>query len=108
MKSSLMPLKETTARRRFLWNGSAEITAEIDLQAGREVPIEIEFSSEGAILMLGCRIGLRAIMERDLLREAEDLAAKSDAAVVHRELVTGKQKEETETRFPPRQSKSTH
>ena len=66
----------------FFGMGSAEITAEIDLQAGREVPIEIEFSSEGAILMLGCRIGLKPIMERDLLQEAEDLAAKSDAAVV--------------------------
>ena len=66
----------------FFGMGSAEITAEIDLQAGREVPIEIEFSSEGAILMLGCRIGLKPIMERDLLQEAEDLAAKSDVAVV--------------------------
>ncbi len=66
----------------FFGMGSAEIVKDVELTAGEEVPIEIHFSSEGAVLMLGCRIGLKPVMDRDLLAEAEETAAETDAAIV--------------------------
>jgi len=66
----------------FFGMGSAEIIGEINLKAGTEVPIEIQFSSEGGILMLGCRIGLKPVMERDLIAEAEEIAKQADVALV--------------------------
>ena len=66
----------------FFGMGSAEIIGEINLTADTEVPIEIQFSSEGGILMLGSRIGLKPVMERDLIAEAEEIAANADVALV--------------------------
>lgn len=66
----------------FFGMGSAEIIGEVNLNADTEVSIEIQFSSEGGILMLGSRIGLKPVMERDLIAEAEKIASNADVALV--------------------------
>ena len=66
----------------FFGMGSAEITGELNLIAGAEAELEIQFSSEGGILMLGTRIGLKPVMERDLITEAEEIATHADVALV--------------------------
>ena len=66
----------------FFGLGSAEITGTINLEADTPVDLIIEYSSEGGVMILGCRVGLRALGERDLVGEAVEVAASADAAVV--------------------------
>ncbi|MFV2039789.1 MAG: glycoside hydrolase family 3 C-terminal domain-containing protein, partial [Acidimicrobiales bacterium] len=66
----------------FFGMGSVEICADVQLEAGRAVEVTIEFSSLDAALLAGVRIGLTDLRERDLLGEAEALAAESDVAIV--------------------------
>ena len=66
----------------FFGFGSIEMSADIDLEAGEAVTVEIEFTNEGAILLAGVIVGGKAIVERDLVGEAAALAAECDVAVV--------------------------
>jgi len=66
----------------FFGLGSAEITGAINLEAATPVELKIEYSSEGGVMILGCRVGLRALGERDLVGEAVEVAASADATVV--------------------------
>ncbi len=61
---------------------SAEITAELELEAGTTHTLEIEYSSRDGVLLLGCRLGITTQSDRDLLGEAELAAASCDAAIV--------------------------
>lgn len=66
----------------FFGFGSVEIEADLDLEAGRSYELTVEYSNRGAVLLAGVRLGLVATVERDLLGEAERVAAECDAAVV--------------------------
>ena len=62
--------------------GSVEITAGVELEAGRPIEVVLEFSSRDAVLLSGATLGLVALVEEDLLGRAVELAEKSDLAVV--------------------------
>ncbi len=66
----------------FFGFGSEEISVDVELSAGVAVTLEIEFVPTGAVLLSGLRLGLTSQVERDLLTEAEGLAAESDVALV--------------------------
>ncbi len=66
----------------FFGFGSVEIEAMVDLEAGRDHELVIEYSNQGAVLLAGMRLGVVATVEQDLLGDAERLAADCDAAVV--------------------------
>lgn len=66
----------------FFGFGSIELSNDIDLVAGRETTVEIEFCNEGAVLLAGVIVGCKALVERDLLGEAVALAQECDVAVV--------------------------
>lgn len=66
----------------FFGFGTIEMSADIDLVAGAETVVEIEFCNEGAILLAGLIVGCKALVERDLLGEAVALAKECDVALV--------------------------
>jgi beta-glucosidase len=66
----------------FFGMGSVEIPAAIDLEAGVSIDLVVEFCNRDAILLSGFRLGLRALVEENLLERAVDLAAASAVAVV--------------------------
>jgi beta-glucosidase len=66
----------------FFGAGSAEKTAEIRLTAGQPVEIVVEYSSQGAAMMRGLRLGAMLVVPQDAIARAAELAAASDAALV--------------------------
>ncbi len=66
----------------FFGFASEEIEAVVDLVAGRPVEVVLEATNRDAVLLAGAQVGLVSLVERDLLAEAEELAATSDVAVV--------------------------
>lgn len=66
----------------FFGMGSVVISAEVQLTAGRETPIVIEYSSRDSFMLCGARVGLKSQVDRDLIAEAEEAAAAADVAVV--------------------------
>ena len=66
----------------FFGMGSEVISAEVQLTAGRETPIVIEYSSRDSFMLCGARVGLKSQVDRDLIAEAEEAAAAADVAVV--------------------------
>jgi beta-glucosidase len=66
----------------FFGLGTAEIEASTRLEAGTPVDLVVEFSNENATLLAGATIGLASLVDRDLLTEAETVAADADVAIV--------------------------
>ena len=66
----------------FFGMGSEVISAEVQLTAGRETPIVIEYSSRDSFMLCGARVGLKSQVDRDLIAEAEEAAAAANVAVV--------------------------
>ena len=66
----------------FYGTGSAERSAEIALEAGRPVELEVLYASEGARGIVGLRCGAGLPEPEDLLERAVAAAAGADAAVV--------------------------
>jgi len=66
----------------FFGFGSIELSADVDLVAGGETIVEIEFRNEGATLLAGVIVGCKAMVERDLLGEAVAAAGAADVALV--------------------------
>ncbi len=66
----------------FFGFGSVEIAARVELDAGAPVEVELEYANREAPLLGGAVLGVVALAPRDLLGEAEALAAGCDAAVV--------------------------
>lgn len=62
--------------------GSVELEALVELTAGRTVEVEVEYSSEGAFVLHGCKVGHRPPEDVDLLGRAVAAAAAADVAVV--------------------------
>ncbi len=66
----------------FFGMGSEVISAPVQLTAGRETSIVIEYSSRDSFMLCGVRVGVKSQVERDLIAEAVEAAAAADAAVV--------------------------
>ena len=66
----------------FFGMGSEVISASVQLTAGQEVAIDIEYSSRDSFMLCGARVGLKSQVERDLIGEAVEAAAATDVAVV--------------------------
>ena len=66
----------------FFGMGSEVIYAPVQLIAGRETAIVIEYSSRDGFMLCGVRVGLKSQVERDLIAEAVETAAAADVAVV--------------------------
>ena len=66
----------------FFGMGSEVITSPVQLTAGRETPIVIEYSSRDSFMLCGVRVGLKSQVDRDLIAEAVETAAAADVAVV--------------------------
>ncbi|MEM7129160.1 MAG: glycoside hydrolase family 3 C-terminal domain-containing protein [Chloroflexota bacterium] len=67
----------------FFGMGSAEVTYEVDLQAGQEVELVIEYSKSGTMPLSIFRVGCLPPMVEDTIGEAVALAAQSDIALVY-------------------------
>lgn len=66
----------------FFGMGSEVISAPVQLTAGQETPIVIEYSSRDSFMLCGARVGLKSQVDRDLIAEAEEAAAAANVAVV--------------------------
>lgn len=66
----------------FFGMGSVVLSASVQLTAGQETPIVIEYSSRDSFMLCGARVGVKSQVERDLIAEAEEAAAAADVAVV--------------------------
>ncbi len=66
----------------FFGFGTIELSADVDLVAGEQTVVEVEFRNEGAILLAGVIVGCKALVERDLVGEAVAVAKSCDVAVV--------------------------
>ncbi len=66
----------------FFGMGSIEIVAEVEMAAGTSHDIVFEYTNQDAVLLGGCRLGIVELVQRDLLGEAEALAADCDIAIV--------------------------
>jgi len=66
----------------FFSLGSQEAEGAFDLVAGQAVDIEIQYAAEGAVILMGAKIGLRPPLERDLMGDALKAAAAADAVVM--------------------------
>ncbi|HEX5265993.1 MAG TPA: glycoside hydrolase family 3 C-terminal domain-containing protein [Acidimicrobiales bacterium] len=66
----------------FFGLGSQEVDAAVDLAAGTEVEIVVEYSAEGAPAVHAWTIGCARPLPADLMERAEAVAAAADVAVV--------------------------
>ncbi|MGI9603946.1 MAG: beta-glucosidase H [Acidimicrobiales bacterium] len=66
----------------FFGMGSAEVTADVDLEQGRPVRLLIEYSSAGAVILNAANVGCRPPVPVDIIDRAVTAAAGADAAIV--------------------------
>jgi beta-glucosidase len=66
----------------YFGTGSAEVTAHVDLVAGQTYELQVDYSSEGASLLAGMRLGYLPPVGEDSIQRAVALAARSDVALL--------------------------
>jgi beta-glucosidase len=66
----------------FWGGGSTEATGQIEAKAGDRRELRLDYTSRGARGALGLRLGYLPPMADDLIREAEQVAAESEVALV--------------------------
>jgi beta-glucosidase len=66
----------------FFGLGSEEVTADVDLEAGQTVDVEIEYSTRESAVVHGVKIGCRRPVPPDLMDRAESVARAADVVVV--------------------------
>jgi beta-glucosidase len=66
----------------FFSMGSVEVEATVQLQGGESIDLEIQYSSESAILLHGVQIGHKPPMASDALDRAVAVAGEADAVVM--------------------------
>jgi beta-glucosidase len=71
-----------TPGQAFFGLGSAEVRADVVLEAGRTAVIVVEFSNEGRAMLGGLKVGCMPALPPDLLERAVACAAAADVAVV--------------------------
>jgi hypothetical protein len=62
--------------------GSAEVVARVELTAGRTYDLRVDYSSQGATLLTGVRLGYLPPVAEDSIARAATLAGRSDVALV--------------------------
>ena len=62
--------------------GSVEAEAFVDLTAGATVEVVVDYSSKGAVILHGCKVGHEPPADLDLMQLAVAAAADADVAVV--------------------------
>lgn len=62
--------------------GSTEVTAQVNLEAGTTYDLRLEYSSQGATMLAGVRLGHMPPVAGDAIERAAALAARSDVALV--------------------------
>jgi beta-glucosidase len=62
--------------------GSTEVTTRVDLAAGKTYELRVDYSSQGATLLTGVRLGYLPPVAEDSIARATALAARSDVALV--------------------------
>ncbi|MCW2601322.1 MAG: bglB [Frankiales bacterium] len=62
--------------------GSIEVEALVDLSAGQDVEVVVDYSTEGSVILHGVKVGYQPPMTGDLLDRAVAAAARADVAVV--------------------------
>lgn len=62
--------------------GSIEVQAEVDLVAGQQVEVIVDYSTEGSVILHGVKVGYRPPAADDLLDRAVAAAAAADVAVL--------------------------
>jgi beta-glucosidase len=66
----------------FFGLGSAEVAAQVELEAGRAYAVEIDYAREGAPFVAGLRVGCLPPVPEGAIARAAELARDCDAAVV--------------------------
>jgi beta-glucosidase len=66
----------------FYGAGSREKSAQVPLEAGRELRLEVEYANEGSPVLAGLRAACLVPLPEDALERAARAAARADAAVV--------------------------
>lgn len=66
----------------YFGTGSSEVKVPVELSAGQSYKLRLEYSSQGATLLAGARLGYLPPIADDSIERAASIAAASDAAVV--------------------------
>jgi len=66
----------------FFGLGSAEVSADVELEAGQSHELLVEFSNEGRPMLGGLKVGCLPAVPPNLLERAVDCARGADAAIV--------------------------
>ena len=66
----------------FFGMGSSEVRGDIELEAGRTVHLEIDYSRQNTPMLAGIKIGCLSPQQDDAFERAVETARQSDAAVV--------------------------
>ena len=66
----------------YFGTGSSEVLAQVDLAAGQACRLRIDYSSQGATLLAGVRLGYLPPVADDSIDRAASIAAQADAALV--------------------------
>src|SRR5262245_11315771 len=66
----------------FFGAGSAEVVRRVELAAGQTYDLRVDYSSQGATLLTGVRLGYLPPVAEDSIARAAALAARSDVALV--------------------------
>ncbi len=66
----------------YFGTGSQEVTASVELVAGRAYQLSVQYSTQGATMMRAVRLGHLPPIPKDSVARAASLAARSDVALV--------------------------
>jgi len=66
----------------YFGTGSTEVTAQVELAAGKSYQISVQYSTKGATMMRGVRLGHLPPVAPDAIARAASLASRSDVALV--------------------------
>src|SRR5439155_9320786 len=66
----------------YFGTGSAEVTARVEMEAGQTYELRVDYSSQGATLLAGVRLGHLPPVAENAIERAAALAARSDVALL--------------------------
>lgn len=73
---------QQTRGETYFGTGSAEAVTQVELEAGQTYELVVEYSSRGATLLAGVRLGHLPPIGADAIERAAALAARSDVALI--------------------------
>lgn len=66
----------------FFGAGSSEVRGEVELEAGRSVLLEVDYSRQNSPMLAGLKVGCQLAQQDDLMERAVQAASRADAAVI--------------------------